>query len=169
VLWHRLGEVRLAINLCGIAGLLASPVSWLHHFVWVVPFAITLAHGLGRTDRSVTTDTGSPMRLPAVFLALSWVFVGWVSAAPISRLPNGADVELSYTWSQHLLASVTAILGVALIIAAIVIARRRRAGADSRPRLGRQGRARSVVEPTDTAVHQHDSASATPGRNPDPA
>ena len=51
VLWHRLGEVRLAINLCGVAGLLASPVSWLHHFVWVVPLAISLAHGLGRPDR----------------------------------------------------------------------------------------------------------------------
>ena len=41
-LWHRLGEVRLAVTLCGVAGLLASPVSWLHHFVWVVPLALCL-------------------------------------------------------------------------------------------------------------------------------
>ncbi len=41
-LWHRVGEVRLAVTLCGIAGLLASPVSWLHHFVWVVPLALCL-------------------------------------------------------------------------------------------------------------------------------
>ena len=40
VVWHRLGEVRLAVILCGVAGLLASPVSWLHHFVWVVPLAL---------------------------------------------------------------------------------------------------------------------------------
>ena len=40
--WHRLGDVRFAVVLCGVAGLLASPVSWLHHFVWVVPLAFTL-------------------------------------------------------------------------------------------------------------------------------
>ncbi len=43
VLWHRIGDVRLAVNLCGVAGLLASPVSWLHHFVWIVPLAMSLA------------------------------------------------------------------------------------------------------------------------------
>ena len=40
MLWHRIGDVRLAVNLCGVAGLLASPVSWLHHFVWIVPLAV---------------------------------------------------------------------------------------------------------------------------------
>ncbi len=119
------------------------------------------------TDRR--TGLQPAPRLPAAFLALGWVFVGWVAAAPFRRLPNGADVELLWTWSQHLLASVTAVLGVALIIAAIVIARRRLANAESRPRLRRQRRARSVSKPTDTAVHPHDSASAAPGRNPDPA
>ncbi len=43
VLWHRIGDVRLAVTLCGVAGLLASPVSWQHHFVWVVPLALCLA------------------------------------------------------------------------------------------------------------------------------
>ena len=43
VLWHRIGDVRLAVNLCGMAGLLASPVSWQHHFVWIVPLAMSLA------------------------------------------------------------------------------------------------------------------------------
>ena len=28
MLWHRLGEIGLAVTLCGIAGLLASSVSW---------------------------------------------------------------------------------------------------------------------------------------------
>jgi alpha-1,2-mannosyltransferase len=51
---------------------------------------------------------------------LGLVFVGWVIVAPFQRLPNGADVELTWTWSQHLLASVTALLGVAFLIAAIV-------------------------------------------------
>ena len=113
VLWHRLGDVRLAVTLCGLAGLLASPVSWLHHFVWVVPFAVCLADGFRPASRPVDDRIAPPAVLPAGFLALGWVFVGWVAAAPFRRLPNGADVELQWTWSQHLLASVTAILGVA--------------------------------------------------------
>jgi alpha-1,2-mannosyltransferase len=115
VLWHRLGDVRLAVNLCGLAGLLASPVSWLHHFVWVVPLAMSLVERrpIGRR------------RLPTWYLALGWVFVGWVVVAPFTDLPNGADVELQWTWSEHLLASITALLGLALLAGAIQIARPR--------------------------------------------
>ena len=111
--WHRLGDVRLAVVLCGVAGLLASPVSWLHHFVWVVPLAVCL---LDRAPAVVRTGGGlerSEPRLPIWVRVLGLVFVGWVIVAPFQRLPNGADVELTWTWSQHLLASVTALLGVA--------------------------------------------------------
>lgn len=115
MLWHRLGDVRLAVNLCGVAGLLASPVSWLHHFVWVVPLAMSLLE-----RRKI-----GPRSLPAWFLALGWLFVGWVVVAPFTHLPNGADVELQWSWSQHLLASITAVIGLALLAAAIAIARPR--------------------------------------------
>jgi len=115
VLWHRLGDVRLAVNLCGVAGLLASPVSWLHHFVWVVPLAMSLV------ERRPIGLRG----LPVWFLALGWLFVGWVGVAPFTHLPNGADVELQWSWSQHLLASITAVAGLALLASAIMIARPR--------------------------------------------
>jgi alpha-1,2-mannosyltransferase len=115
MLWHRLGDVRLAVNLCGVAGLLASPVSWLHHFVWVVPLAMSLLE-----RRRI-----GPRSLPTWFLALGWLFVGWVVVAPFTDLPNGADVELQWSWSQHLLASITAVLGLALLAASIMIARPR--------------------------------------------
>ena len=127
MLWHRLGDVRLAVNLCGVAGLLASPVSWLHHFVWVVPLAMSL----------VERRRIGPRSLPTWFLALGWLFVGWVAVAPFTDLPNGADVELQWSWSQHLLASITAGLGVVLLAAAIMIARPRVltmfSGAGSKP------------------------------------
>jgi alpha-1,2-mannosyltransferase len=114
-LWHRLGDIRFAVNLCGIAGLLASPVSWLHHFVWVVPLAMSLLE-----RRPV-----SPRSLPVWYLALGWLFVGWVVVAPFTGLPNGADVELQWSWSQHLLASITTVVGLALVAGAIIIARPR--------------------------------------------
>ncbi|WP_375426718.1 glycosyltransferase 87 family protein [uncultured Friedmanniella sp.] len=110
VRWHRAGDVMMAVNLCGVASLLASPVSWLHHFVWVVPLALSLAR----------RAPGLP-RLPGWFTALGWLFVGWVVASPFRRLPNGADVELTWSWGQNLLASTTLLLGVALLVAALLV------------------------------------------------
>jgi alpha-1,2-mannosyltransferase len=123
VLWHRLGDIRLAISLCGVAGLLVSPVSWLHHFVWIVPLAMSL----------VERRPNGPCRLPTWFLALSWFFVGWVAVAPFMKLPSGDDVELQWSWSQHLLASITALAGLALLAGAIIVARPRALTIFARP------------------------------------
>jgi alpha-1,2-mannosyltransferase len=139
VLWHRLGELGLAVNLCGVAGLLASPVSWLHHFVWVVPLAVSL----------VLDGSGRPRPLPRSLLILGWVFVGWLSAAPrgltdeTRRLPGGGDVELNWSWSDNLVASVTAIVGVAFLVAALVSASWRLVA----PRAGPQGEPREPATP----------------------
>ncbi|MCW2811881.1 MAG: putative glycosyltransferase [Friedmanniella sp.] len=117
VLWHRLGDLAMAVNLCGLASLLASPVSWLHHFVWIVPLAMSLAQR--RTPEA---------RLPGWFSAQGWFFVGWVVASPFNRLPHGADLELLWTGSDNALASVTAVSGTALIVTGIIAAQRRRLG-----------------------------------------
>lgn len=117
VLWHRRGDVGLAVNLCGVAGLLASPVSWLHHFVWVLPLALSL---LGR----IAPHREGAARLPGWFRALGLAFVGWVVVEPFRNLPNGGDVELQWSAGQNLLASITALLGLALLVAALVLGRR---------------------------------------------
>jgi len=118
VQWHRLGQIGLAVNLCGVAGLLASPVSWLHHFVWVVPLGVSLALA-GRRGT---------LPLPRSMLVLGWLFVGWVAAAPrgltddTRRLPNGADLELGWLWFEHAVAAVTAVVGVAFLVVAMFVA-----------------------------------------------
>jgi alpha-1,2-mannosyltransferase len=138
--WHRRGDVAMAVNLAGLASLLASPVSWLHHFVWVVPLALSLV----QHSRRRAAD-GSPLeRLPGWFSALGWVFVGWVVASPFRRLPNGADVELTYTWGQNLLASTTALIGVALLVAALAVGRS--------PRVGGQAAAGAAVAGSERAA-----------------
>jgi alpha-1,2-mannosyltransferase len=126
VQWHRLGQVGLAVNLCGVAGLLASPVSWLHHFVWVVPLGASLALA-GRRGT---------MPLPRSMLVLGWLFVGWVAAAPrgltddTRRLPNGADLELGWLWFEHAVATVTAVVGTAFLVVAMVVGIRLRSTAE---------------------------------------
>lgn len=112
--WHRAGEIRFAVVLVGVASLLASPVSWLHHFVWVVPLAFSLVELVQRR----------PPVLPTWLTLLGWAFVGWVIVSPYRRLPNGGDLELLWTPGQHVLASVTAVLGVALLLAAGLVGRR---------------------------------------------
>ena len=141
VQWHRLGQIGLAVNLCGVAGLLASPVSWMHHFVWVVPLGVSLA----------LAGRHGTMPLPRSMLVLGWLFVGWVAAAPrgltedTRRLPNGADLELEWLWFEHAVASVTAVLGVAFLVVAMVVAIRLRA-AELRPESVE--RPRADAEPT---------------------
>lgn len=102
--WHRRGEVTFAVTICGVTGLLASPVSWSHHFVWVVPLGVVLLH----------------TELPAITRIAGWVFVGWVTAAPFKRLPLGDSVELTYNGWQQALASFTAVSGIAFLSVSLV-------------------------------------------------
>ncbi len=113
VLWHRRGKVALAVALLGTASLLASPVSWSHHFVWVVPLALVM----------LDAELPTPLRV------LGFVFAGYSAATPFDKLPGGADVELTYDWSQLLLDSWTPVVGIALLLVALVTARLRPAPA----------------------------------------
>jgi alpha-1,2-mannosyltransferase len=118
--WHRLGDVRLAVVLCGLAGLLASPVSWLHHFVWMVPLAFCLLD----PNPPIATVSGLQARtvaqLPLAVRLLGLVLFGWLVVAPFLRLPNGADLELLWTPLQNLLGSTTAILGTAFLLCCLL-------------------------------------------------
>jgi alpha-1,2-mannosyltransferase len=41
-LWWRRGEQLLAVSLTGVASVLASPISWAHHWCWIVPLLVAL-------------------------------------------------------------------------------------------------------------------------------
>ncbi|WP_165495379.1 glycosyltransferase 87 family protein [Actinomadura roseirufa] len=42
VLWARKGDWLAAAAVTGVTGLLVSPISWAHHWVWVVPVLVVL-------------------------------------------------------------------------------------------------------------------------------
>ncbi|MCY4728249.1 glycosyltransferase 87 family protein [Nocardioides sp. STR2] len=96
--WWRRGDRVLAACLAALAMLLASPVSWSHHWVWAVPTALAL------WQRS---------RVAAVLWTA--VFV----ARPMLWLPWGQGRELDWRWWEHLPgnAYVLAALGVAAWLA----------------------------------------------------
>ena len=123
----------------GIATLLASPVSWLHHFVWVVPLAVVLVRDL--------LPVGAPRRLPAWFGVLGLIFCGWVAVEPFRNLPGGGDLELDLDGRRRTCSPpVTLLLGVAVPrrrrgrgAAPVADVRRRHRG----QRTSRAGRARA--------------------------
>jgi hypothetical protein len=45
---HRRSSVVLGLLVCATTGLIISPITWVHHIVWVVPVIIWLAAGADR-------------------------------------------------------------------------------------------------------------------------
>ena len=91
--WWRRGDRVLGTCLGALAMLLASPVSWAHHWVWAVPLAVAL------WERS------------------RWVAVAWVAVfvtRPILWPPWGEHREYAWTPLEH-------VVGNAYVLSALVI------------------------------------------------
>ena len=108
VVVHRAGEVKLAICLAGVTSLLASPISWSHHYVWVVPLGVVLWQA---------------RRLPGWYRWFGLGYVAWGVVAPFKWLPRGDNVELGYAPWQQLVVSVGVVAGVALLASALLLPR----------------------------------------------
>jgi alpha-1,2-mannosyltransferase len=40
---HRRGQRLAGLSCCGLTGVLVSPISWTHHWVWVIPLLVSMA------------------------------------------------------------------------------------------------------------------------------
>lgn len=101
--WWQAGEKAFAVGLVGLATCLASPLSWTHHFVWVVPMGVAVLVG-GR-------------RLPRWARWLSSFWVVWISLGLVlAVLPYGGGAEQSYTVFENFVANLTPLLGVVLLV-----------------------------------------------------
>ncbi len=87
----RLRDDLTALVAVAAAGLLISPVSWSHHWVWIAP-ALLVLHG------------GVRVVVAAVF-----------AAGPHWLLPSAGDRELAWTWWQHLIGNSYVWLGLAFL------------------------------------------------------
>ncbi|PRY44693.1 glycosyltransferase 87 family protein [Umezawaea tangerina] len=96
VLLPRVRDDLTAVVAVAAAGLLVSPVSWSHHWVWVAPALLVLR---GRTR---------------VVAAL--VF----AVGPHWLLPKSRDRELDWTWWQHVVGNTYVWLALAFLVALLI-------------------------------------------------
>jgi alpha-1,2-mannosyltransferase len=115
--WWRLGQRVFAVALVGLTTCLASPLSWTHHYVWILPLAVAVIRsGLPRWVR---------------YVGGFWVV--WVSVClPLAALPYGRGVERGYDALQELVANIGPIAGLLLIagLAGQLVVSTRTGGAD---------------------------------------
>ncbi|WP_415154075.1 glycosyltransferase 87 family protein [Propionicimonas sp.] len=104
---HRAGQVGYALTLAGLTSLLASPISWSHHYVWVVPLGIVL---------------WQRRELPGVLRWTGLGYVAWLVVAPFMWLPRGDNIELSYAPWQQAVDNLGVVVGVLLLAGSAVAA-----------------------------------------------
>ena len=107
---YRWGQPRLALVLAGVTSLLASPISWSHHFVWIVVLLVVVWQ-----ERA----------LPTSYRVLALGYGLWVSVAPFWYLPHTDGAEYHFNAWELVVDDLGLVWGVALLLASIVVAGRR--------------------------------------------
>jgi alpha-1,2-mannosyltransferase len=99
--WWRSHEKVFAVAIVGLTTCLASPLSWTHHYVWILPMAMAvLSPGVPRWARYV-----------------GGLWVVWVCVClPLAVLPYGGGLERQFDLLQQLVANLGPMLGVILLI-----------------------------------------------------
>jgi alpha-1,2-mannosyltransferase len=101
----RRGEELVGITACALTALLVSPISWSHHWVWVVLLIPCAARLLPASRRAGAW--AALVALLALFLA-GPVHLIW-------RVPNTGNVEYAWRGAQLLAGNLYVVLGLALL------------------------------------------------------
>jgi alpha-1,2-mannosyltransferase len=106
----RRGQELIGVMACGLTGLLVSPVSWVVHWVWVVPLLMMWTVRASRRDM-----TGEKIGLAVVWLACA-SSLWWVTMQMrLLPIPDPAN---------HFFANLYLVVGVGALIAFAVYLRR---------------------------------------------
>lgn len=108
--WRRAGQDPPALIAVAMVGLLVSPVAWSHHWVWLVPTLLVLAHlAMQRRSKPLAASTG--------IVAAT----GLVAAHQL--LPQEHERELAWSAWQHLLGNSYLWLGLLLLVGLLTLPR----------------------------------------------
>ncbi len=109
---HRRSSPMLGVLVCAGTGLLVSPVSWVHHMVWVVPAIVWLALADDRPRHGLAMAAGAAI--------LFW-------SAPIWWVPFRSTSDLHLTLLQLVAANSFFLATVLFLgVATVLVTRRRR-------------------------------------------
>jgi alpha-1,2-mannosyltransferase len=118
----RRGQEMAAILICALTGLLVSPVSWSHHWVWAAPALVVLAD-LARSTRWLPA---SRIRLRRWLSAAMVVAVLAVFSGVLWAVPARAAAGYAMTAPEQLLGDLYALAGlVSLSVVAVLMAHAR--------------------------------------------
>ena len=120
---------------CAFAGLPISPVSWSHHWVWVVPFILWATHHTGThaaltptQARQMRATQSAPARASTTARMTTTIAAAWVVMTAgrfIWATPSGDGREFLAPPAVKLLADGYTLLGVATLILLTAAAHRR--------------------------------------------
>jgi alpha-1,2-mannosyltransferase len=99
-------QVTSALLLNAVAGLLISPISWSHHWVWAAPALLTW----------LATIPPNRRRPPAFAVLALLTF----AIAPHWLLPSGDGRELHWSWWQQAVGDSYALIGLAALTLAAI-------------------------------------------------
>ncbi|MEQ0560179.1 glycosyltransferase 87 family protein [Amycolatopsis sp. NEAU-NG30] len=102
------GETTVALGLNAVGGLLVSPISWTHHWVWAVVVLLGWA-GLARRTRR------------RGFAVLAGAGAVLFVAGPQWWWPRGGEVERHWTFVQQLTGNGYVLFGLALLVTALLV------------------------------------------------
>jgi alpha-1,2-mannosyltransferase len=102
----RNNQVTYALSLNAAAGLLISPISWSHHWVWAAPALLTC----------LSTTSPNHRRPPA----LAGLALLTFAIAPHWLLPSGGSQELHWSWWQQAVGDSYVLIGLATLTRAAI-------------------------------------------------
>ena len=108
----RRADAPLAVMATGIVGLLISPTSWSHHWVWIAPTLVIMIASALRVNGYVWLAVAA---VTTVVFYVGWHF----------KLPTAGNQELLWTPGEHLLGNSFVIVGFGLRAAGSYLAWRR--------------------------------------------
>lgn len=100
------GHATHALLLNAAAGLLISPISWSHHWVWAAPALLTC----------LCTTSPNRQRPPTLAVLALLTF----AIAPHCLLPSGSGHELHWAWWQQAVGDSYALTGLAALTRAAI-------------------------------------------------
>ncbi len=126
---HRRGADRIGLLVAAFTGLLVSPVSWPHHFVWIVPALVWLAFAAWRAKRV----------LPAVILAVAGAFFLNPIYPPLQQA-NESGVPIQWTTAGEIVATLGGYLTITVLALVLLPVWLPRLSRGAEPAVPRQSR-----------------------------